>query len=391
LVRRIQKVVDGAVPANATVIVVSKGDDLLLKLGGRRAWHFPQNEEGQYAGYYPGSSREAAEHLERLRAKGGQYLLIPSTALWWLKEYAGFARHLEEHYLQIAAEDDICVIYALDRRGPGTSLRVEQAARRRTDTLKRNARGAERLEFRCNICGACCAARREEIDRELRSCKACGSTVRWRSVIHVLSVELFGKSLALPDFPTRPDLTGIGMTDWGGYARLLAEKFNYRNTFFDREPSLDITNPPPDLRGTLDFIVSSDVFEHVAPPVSAAFMNLRSLLKDDGVVIFTVPYGKRGVTVEHFPDLYDYEIVETDGRYALKNITRTGAIQTFEDLVFHGGAGVTLEMRSFSESSLIGEFVAVGLRKIKIYNDPCPAYGIYWNVDWSLTMAVRVA
>jgi len=51
---------------------------------------------------------------------------------------------------------------------------------------------------------------------------------------------------------------------------VLAKKFNHLNTFYDREPRLDITSPPPDVRGMLDFIVSSDVLEHVAPPVSGA-------------------------------------------------------------------------------------------------------------------------
>ena len=43
-------------PLEATVMVVSKGDDELLKLGGRRALHFPQNEAGEYAGHYPADS-----------------------------------------------------------------------------------------------------------------------------------------------------------------------------------------------------------------------------------------------------------------------------------------------------------------------------------------------
>src|SRR3712207_2672412 len=48
LVRRIREVVRTALPAGATVIVVSKGDDRLLELDGRRGWHFPQNERGVY-------------------------------------------------------------------------------------------------------------------------------------------------------------------------------------------------------------------------------------------------------------------------------------------------------------------------------------------------------
>ena len=53
LVLRIREVVSGALPPGATVIVVSKGDEELLKLDEIRAWHFPRYEDGVYAGYYP--------------------------------------------------------------------------------------------------------------------------------------------------------------------------------------------------------------------------------------------------------------------------------------------------------------------------------------------------
>src|SRR5439155_10058012 len=58
-------------PSDAVVIVVSKGDDELLKLGSRRALHFPQTDAGTYAGFHPADGRAAIEHLEQVRAKGG--------------------------------------------------------------------------------------------------------------------------------------------------------------------------------------------------------------------------------------------------------------------------------------------------------------------------------
>ena len=67
-------------PPGATVLVVSKGDEELLELGGRRAWHFPRGKGGTYAGYHPGASSEAIDHLEELRASGGEFLIFPSTA-----------------------------------------------------------------------------------------------------------------------------------------------------------------------------------------------------------------------------------------------------------------------------------------------------------------------
>jgi SAM-dependent methyltransferase len=257
--------------------------------------------------------------------------------------------------------------------------------------MGRPLKGAGYLSFQCNICAQPCAALVDELDREVRSCQNCGSTVRSRSMVHVLSVELFGESLALPDFPVRHDIMGIGMSDWEGYAIPLAGKLTYKNTYYHREPKLDIAASIIDhtLQGTLDFVICSDVFEHVAPPVSTAFENLRKLLKPSGVVIFSVPYGKADKTIEHFPDLYDYEIVDRDGRYILENTTKEGVQQTFERLVFHGGPGATLEMRQFSEASLIENFSKAGLSNIEIYKEPEFKHGIYWRQEWSRPMSVR--
>src|SRR3954470_7760120 len=131
------------------------------------------------------------------------------------------------------------------------------------------------VHFRCNICGTACEARRSKIAREEASCPCCRSTVRWRSIIDVLSKELFGRSLALLDFPHRPDIRGIGMTDWDGYAIPLAKKLGYTNSYYHTEPRLDIVGPPRELDGTLDFLISSEVFEHIPPPVSIAFESMR--------------------------------------------------------------------------------------------------------------------
>ncbi len=254
-----------------------------------------------------------------------------------------------------------------------------------------NITESDSLTFRCNICGQTCTAKMADISREVPSCKNCGSTLRWRAIIHVLSLELFGESLSLQDFPATTHITGMGMSDWDGYAVPLSRKFNYRNTYYHQEPKLDITRFDPTLEEGFDFILSSDVFEHVPPPVSKAFENIRKLLKPDGVLIFTVPYSKDEKTVEHFPELYDYRIIETNGHHILRNVTRDGVSQTFDDLIFHGGAGATLEMRLFSESSLREEFRRAGFGQVKIHREADPRHGIYWNYDWSLPMSARAS
>ena len=102
-----------------------------------------------------------------------------------------------------------------------------------------------------------------------------------------------------------------------------------------------------------DFIFSSDVFEHVPPPAQRAFETCHSLLKKNGTLIFSVPYNLDGNTLEHFPDLHDYFIDDQGDSPVLKNLTIDGKRQEFENLIFHGGDGATLEMRVFSLPDLI--------------------------------------
>jgi GT2 family glycosyltransferase len=113
LIRRIRDVVRDELPPDARMLVVSKGDDQLLNLFGRQAWHFPRGEHGEYAGYYPADSDQAIAHLEELRQRGAQFLLIPRTSLWWLDHYHGFADYLQNSCSTVVNEA-ACAIYALD-------------------------------------------------------------------------------------------------------------------------------------------------------------------------------------------------------------------------------------------------------------------------------------
>jgi hypothetical protein len=126
LVEGIREVVDRELPPDATVLVVSNGDDELLQFGaGRRGWHFPQMEDGTYAGYHPGGSAEAMAHVEALRERGAQYILFPETAFWWLDFYEGLRGQLEHPRAERAgANTDSALIYGLETSealGPPTS------------------------------------------------------------------------------------------------------------------------------------------------------------------------------------------------------------------------------------------------------------------------------
>src|ERR1035438_7591316 len=94
--------------------------------------------------------------------------------------------------------------------------------------------------FICNVCGS----RNDiaEFATEPASCD-CGSNVRTRALIHLLSMELFGRGLILADFPRLKSIRALGMSDKPCYASILREKFDYQNTFYDREPRVDFSNP----------------------------------------------------------------------------------------------------------------------------------------------------
>jgi hypothetical protein len=114
-VSRLREVVRSVVPPGSTVLVVSRGDQELLDLDGQRASHFPQNEAGGYAGYYPADSTAAISHAQRLIEKGAEYLLLPNTAFWWLEHYRGWAEWLGAFH-SCAWRDECCAIYRLSRK-----------------------------------------------------------------------------------------------------------------------------------------------------------------------------------------------------------------------------------------------------------------------------------
>jgi SAM-dependent methyltransferase len=245
--------------------------------------------------------------------------------------------------------------------------------------------------FVCNVCGERSWVPGAQLQRETASCETCGSSPRARAIIRVLSLGLFGKNLLLPDFPVSRELSGLGMSDWEGYAVRLAEKFRYTNTYYHKEPRLDISNPevPKSLIQSSDFIISSEVFEHVVPPVRRAFENTFTMLKPGGILVLTVPYGIQTKTIEHFPDLYDFTIIADNGSYRLENVTRSGEVQEFHDLIFHGGPGATLEMRVFGEAALLQDLAAAGFEEITVHRTPDFPHGIWWPEPWSLPISAR--
>jgi hypothetical protein len=119
--RRIHDVARKLIPAGSTVLVVSKGDDALVRLEDRDGRHFPCTATGQYGGYHPADAVAAISHLEELRASGADYFVLPSPYFWWLDYYPEFADHLLSRYRLVTDRPDTCLIYHLNEPPLGTA------------------------------------------------------------------------------------------------------------------------------------------------------------------------------------------------------------------------------------------------------------------------------
>jgi len=113
--------VERNVPEGATVLVLSRGDSELLRLGAREARHFPGDAEGRYLGHHPADDAAAVELLEAQRQAGAEYLVIPAAEGWWLRHYRAFAERLRGR--DVAAAQGACAIYSLAPRLAATEAR----------------------------------------------------------------------------------------------------------------------------------------------------------------------------------------------------------------------------------------------------------------------------
>jgi SAM-dependent methyltransferase len=246
------------------------------------------------------------------------------------------------------------------------------------------------LIFQCNVCGSVCKFPLAQLQRETISCANCDSTPRIRALVRACAQELLQNDLPFSELPIRRDLRGLGMTDSDNYSSRLESKFAYENTYLHQPPFLDISaEVEPDRLSQYDFVISSEVFEHVLPPGARAFTNVSRLLKPGGLFVLTVPYGMQAETIEHFPELHQFTVTEVQEKYVLTNVTRAGETEKFDKLTFHGGPGATLELRVFAEADLKRHLAAAGFTKITVHRQPCFRYGIWWPQPWSWPISAR--
>lgn len=233
------------------------------------------------------------------------------------------------------------------------------------------------IDFQCNCCGSHQHTPVAKVAREDASCFGCGSSVRMRSIVHHIGMALFQRPLILPDFPRAKGVRGLGMSDWDGYATGFAKVFSYTNTFLHQDPRLDISRPLPDLhRGDSNFVVCSEVLEHIAPPVQTAVDNLAAMLKPGGFLVLTIPYAQGQPTREHFPDFTAGKLVEVEGTWGFVYRTRDGGLRLGTDLVFHGGPGDVLEMRQFGLADVVAMLERAGFCEIRVQAGEYRPFGI---------------
>ena len=268
----------------------------------------------------------------------------------------------------------------------GVKSVLKTQARRGYRVLKRvldepasatTGRASELTPFLCNVCGTVNLLPRPRLTREDGHCSTCRCYGRLRSMMYAVTAEFSPNQPVLAWMAARKEVRGVGCSDWG-YVELLAEKFDYVNTFYDHEPRLDLCNIDESRwkPGSIDFITCTDVLEHVEPPLHRAFAGMHRLLKPGGVAIITVPTTLETANREHFPELHDWKIAEEGGRRTLVNRRLDGTEDRFRDLCFHGGEGMTLEFRFFSRQGLIESVESAGLKVARIYDRDVSSFAV---------------
>jgi len=173
------------------------------------------------------------------------------------------------------------------------------------------------------------------------------------------------------------NIRGIGLSDPENIASRLAIAFDYTNTYYHKEPRLDICDPSSEWSEINDFVISSDVFEHVPSPVQKSFDGAFKTLRPGGILVLTVPFDNREVTTEHFDEVRDFKLIDFDGEWLLVGKTEENRYQLHEKLIFHGGPGTTVEMRFFSKNSVVQHLKLSGFSDITIYDKAIPEFGIF--------------
>jgi DNA-directed RNA polymerase subunit RPC12/RpoP len=256
-------------------------------------------------------------------------------------------------------------------------------------------------EFKCVFCGNNAFIDLGVVHREENSCPNCGSSVRQRTVAHIVNK-------LLEFWPNKRTVNVVGLSDAPVLAEYLKKlpRVNYLNTFLDENPKLDIEDPPKSMIGEVDILISSDVLEHVMFPVSKSLVGSARLLSRRGVLILTVPYQVVGPSIEHYPWMVTYKVELETSPPQVTGFDQSGNQFSISNPIFHGGPGNTLEMRHLNLSVILDELSKAGFHSVEHFYHSIPDLGIVpangmgavigfrkkvTNIDWAHHMSPKSA
>ncbi|MCK5665790.1 MAG: hypothetical protein KAI17_20020, partial [Thiotrichaceae bacterium] len=233
----------------------------------------------------------------------------------------------------------------------------------------------------CTICGSLYLLDTGNNSREGKLCPKCGASGRAQAIAYYVSKILYDDVVPLNKHAVNKSKKIIGLSDGRVYADILQKKYDYTNTFYHREPFIDITCPPEKLHGVFDLLITTEVFEHINGPSIKAFYGALNILKPGGYMILTVPFINNGDSIEHYREgLKNYDSHQTkEGHWVAELEFNDGSKEVDEEARFHGGPGKTLEIRLFNRSRLISELDLAGFDEVVIHDENLPQWAIHWG------------
>lgn len=212
---------------------------------------------------------------------------------------------------------------------------------------------------------------------ELPSCSACASTVRMREIAYHLMFFAKGNEAAKV----------VGLSDHTSIQEFAESlELNYLNTFFDMDPRLDISNPSDNWHNFANILISSDVMEHVMPPISKAFAGHFKVLQPGGNLILTTPYFHQSSYLEKYPHMSGYVVDDQANVFANGDNYESLKIV---DPVFHGGPGNTLEMRIVAPEIIREGLEMAGFEDVVFNEVDIPENGIIRSATNMGTITAR--
>jgi len=113
---QIGEFVRALVPDDAKVAIAGAENERLPDLAGRSVFRF-RIDDREVAD----EPRPAMAHLEALRAKGAEFLIVPKCESW-LDDRSGLAHEIGRHYPQLAHQENLCWAFDLTEQPGHTSF-----------------------------------------------------------------------------------------------------------------------------------------------------------------------------------------------------------------------------------------------------------------------------